>query len=100
MELRINPLVANDLKMIRDYIAEDNTHKATETINKIYTKFDLIAKCPGVGSLLSNRVSFETDYKYYSWKNYIIIYKTPAEKECVEIYRVINRFNDITRIFD
>ena len=39
MELRVNPMVAEDLKMIRDYTAEDNIAKATETINKIYNKF-------------------------------------------------------------
>ena len=98
MELRVNPMVAEDLKTIRDYIAEDNIAKATETINKIYNKFELIEKCPGVGSRLSNRVSFNTDYKYYTWKNYIILYKVSTEH--VEIYRVINRYNDITRIFD
>ena len=38
MELRVNPMVAEDLKTVRDYIAEDNITKATETINKIYNK--------------------------------------------------------------
>ena len=36
MKLRINPLVVSDLKDIRNYIAEDNAEKATETIEKIY----------------------------------------------------------------
>ncbi len=67
LKLRINPLVVNDLKEIRDYIAEDK------------------------------RVSFQTDYKYAIWKDYVILYK--VEKEYVEIHRVINRFLDITRIF-
>ena len=39
MKLRINPLVVSDLKDIRNYIAEDNAEKATETIEKIYEKF-------------------------------------------------------------
>lgn len=55
MELRVNPMVAEDLKTIRDYIAEDNIAKATETIYKIYNKFELIEKCPGVGSRLKKR---------------------------------------------
>ena len=38
MKLRINPLVAADLKSIKDYIAEDNVQKANETIKKIYSK--------------------------------------------------------------
>ena len=98
MKLRINPIVVEDLKEIREYIAEDNIEKATEIINKIYKKFELIEKYPSIGSLLSNRVGFKTNYKYLVWRNYIIIYK--ATKEYVEIYRVINRHIDITRIFD
>ena len=37
--LRINPLVATDLKEIRDYIAEDNAEYAAKTIKEIYGKF-------------------------------------------------------------
>ena len=33
MKLRINPLVAKDLKYIKDYIAEDNADKALEIIS-------------------------------------------------------------------
>ena len=36
MKLRINPLVAEDLKSIKDFIAEDNADKALETIQEIY----------------------------------------------------------------
>ena len=36
LKLRINPLVAADLKEIRDYIAEDNADKALETVQEIY----------------------------------------------------------------
>ena len=38
MKLRINPLVAKDLKSIKDYIAEDNADKALETIQEIYSQ--------------------------------------------------------------
>ena len=53
---------------------------------------------PGMGSDLSKRVSFRTDYKYAIWEDYVIIYKVGMEY--VEIYRVVNRYQDITRIFD
>ena len=76
LKLRINPLVATDLKEIRDYIQ----------------------MFPGIGSDLSKRVSFRTDYKYAVWGNYVIIYK--VGEEYVEIYRVVNRYRDISRIFD
>lgn len=40
LKLRINPIVAKDLKNIWDYIAEDNEEYATKTINEIYGKFE------------------------------------------------------------
>ena len=98
LKLRINPLVAVDLKGVRDYIAEDNEEYATKTINEIYSKFENIQIFPGIGLDLSKRVSFRTDYKYAVWENYVIIYR--VGEEYVEIYRVVNRYQDITRIFD
>ena len=95
LKLRINPIVAKDLKNIRDYIAEDNDAK---TIKEIYGKFENLQMFPGMGSDLSKRVSFRTDYKYAIWEDYVIIYK--IGNEYVEIYRVVNRYQDITRIFD
>ena len=40
LKLRINPLVASDLKEIRDYIADDNVEYAAKTIEEIYTNID------------------------------------------------------------
>lgn len=51
-----------------------------------------------MGTDLSRRVSFRTDYKYVVWEDYVIIYK--LNSEYVKIYRVINRYQDITRIFE
>lgn len=96
-KLRINPFVVTDLKEIRDYIAEDNADNAAHTIEKIYEKFEKIQLFPDIGADLSKRVSFRTDYKYIVWNDYVIIYK--VRKEFVEIYRIINRYQDITKIF-
>ena len=98
LKLRINPIVAKDLKNIKDYIAEDNEEYAIKTIKEIYGKFENLQMFPGMGADLSKRVSFRTDYKYAIWEDYVIIYK--VSYEFVEIYRVINRYQDITRIFD
>lgn len=98
LKLRINPIVAEDLKNIRDYIAEDNEEYAVKTIKEIYGKFENLQMFPGMGSNLSKRVSFRTDYKYAVWEDYVIIYK--AGSEYLEIYRVVNRYQDITRIFE
>ena len=98
LKLRITPIVAKDLKNIRDYIAEDNEEYAAKTRKEIYGKFENLQMFPGMGADLFNRVSFRTDYKYAIWEEYVIIYKVGSEY--VEIYRVINRYQDITRIFD
>ena len=98
LKLRINPFVAKDLKNIRDRIAEDSEQYAAKTIKEIYRKFENLQMFPGIGSDLSKRVSFQTDYKYAIWEDYVIIYK--ANEEYIEIYSVINRYHDITRIFD
>lgn len=97
LKLRINPIVAKDLKNIRDYIAEDNEMYAAKTIRELYAKFENLQVFPDMGADLSKRVSFRTDYKYAIWKDYVLIYKINGEY--VEIYRVINRYQDITRIF-
>lgn len=98
MILRINPLVADDLKVIKDLIAEDNEDKAIETVHEICRQFKNIQQFPHIGMDLSKKVRFKTNYKFVSWAAYIILYK--ADKEVVEIYRVINQYQDLTRIFD
>lgn len=98
MKLRINPYVVTDLKEIRNYIAEDNEDNAARTIENIYGKFENIQLFPNMGADLSKRVTFRTDYKYAVWNDYVIIYK--IGEEFVEIYRVVNRHQDITRIFE
>ena len=96
MKLRINPLVVADLKAIKDYIAEDNAEAASKTVDEIYKSFETIQQFPAIGADLSKRVSFKTDYKYLVHGNYITLYL--VNKDWVEIYRVIDRYQDITSI--
>ena len=98
MKLRINSVVAEDLKTIKNFIAEDNADKALETVQNIYRQFENIQQFPYIGVDLSICVSLKTDYKYVVWNDYVVLYK--VAKEAVEIYRVVNRYQDITRIFD
>ena len=97
MKLQINPIVAEDLKGIKEFIAEDNEKMAVKTIQEIYSRFEQIQEFPYSGADLSKRVSFRTDYKYVICGNYVVLYK--VGKEIVEIYRVVNRYQDITQIF-
>lgn len=96
MKLRINPLVVADLKAIKDYIAEDNAEAASKTVDEIYKSFETIQQFPSIGADLYKRVSFKTDYKYLVHGNYITLYL--VNKDWVEIYRVIDRYQDIMSI--
>lgn len=98
MKLRINPLVAKDLKFIKNFIAEDNADKELETVQEIYRQFENIQQFSYIGADLSKRLSFKTDYKYVVWQDYVVLYK--VGKEAVEIYRGVNRYQDITRVFE
>lgn len=98
LKLRINPLVVEDLRNIRDYIAEDNEKYAAKTIEEIYGKFENLQLFPEMGTNLSKRVRFKTDYKYVVLEDYVIIYK--VNEGYIEIYRVLNRYQDLTRIFE
>ena len=100
LKLRINPIVAKDLKNIQGLycrrqrgICCEKTIKERFMVNlKIFRSFR------EWDPIFSKRVSFRTDYKYAIWEDYVIIYK--IGKEYVEVYRVVNRYQDITRIFE
>lgn len=97
MKLRINPVLAEDLKIIKKFIAEDIANKVLVMVQEIYRQFENIQQFPYIGADLSKRVSFKTDYKYVVWNDYVVLYK--VIKEAVEIYRVVNRYQDITKLF-
>lgn len=96
MKLKINPRVVIDLKEIRDHIAEDNEEAAASTVNDIYKCFENLQQFPHIGTDLAKRVSFKTDFRYLVHGNYLILYRIRVD--CVEIYRVIDRYQDITSI--
>lgn len=58
LKLRINPIVAKDLKNIRDYIAEDNEEYAAKTIKEIYGKFENLQMFLEWGQISPNGSAF------------------------------------------
>ena len=89
MKLRINPIVAEDLKYSKEYIAEDK-EVAVKTIQEIYTRFEDIQQFSYRGADLAKRISLRTDYKYVISGNYVVLYK--IGKEFVELCRGVNRY--------
>ncbi len=66
LKLRINPIVAKDLKNIRGYMVEDNEEYAAKTIQEICGKFENLmygseyglkySSTPGVGTEVEIRI--------------------------------------------
>ena len=52
MKLRINPIVAEDLKKMKEYIAEDNEEMAVKTIQEIYARIENIQQFPYMDRIL------------------------------------------------
>lgn len=64
MKLRINPIVAKDLKNIKEYISEDNEEMAVKTIQEIYARIENILQFPYMGEDLPKRVSIRILLRY------------------------------------
>lgn len=71
---------------------------AITVINNILKKIELLQVFPNMWTDLAERVSFSTEYKYVVWEEYLIVYK--IENDFISIFRVLNRRQDITHIFN
>ena len=79
MKLRINPIVAEDLKNIKEYIAEDNEEMAERPFRRYMPRLRIYSNLGTAGADLAKRVSFRTDYKYVICGNYVVLYKIGEE---------------------
>ncbi len=84
------------LQEAEEAVADDNAEAARKTVDEIYKSFEDLQEFPAMGADLSKRVSFRTDYKYLVHGVYITLYL--IEKDWAEVYRVIDRCQDITGI--
>lgn len=90
--------MVRNFKAIKDFIAEDSADKALETVKEIYHQLENIQQFSFVSAALSKCKNFKMDYKYVIWGDYAVIYK--VSKDAVEIYQVVNRYQDITRVLE
>jgi len=82
----VSPTAANDLKGIRDYIAQDSKKTALKYIKILRGKFKKFGNAPKIG------VQYRTLRKS-PVGNYIIFYR--EQKKSIEIVRVLNANREI-----
>lgn len=66
---------------------------ALKIIQVICRQFESIQQFTYIDADMSKRANFKTDYKYVMREDYVVLYK--VDKEAVEIYRRVNRYQDI-----
>ncbi len=87
VKIRWTELSVNDLKSIRDYIAQDSVRYASITINRIYDRAQILSRQP-----LSGRIVPEFDdpkIKELIIGNYRLVYLIINE-EYIEVLRIYN----------
>ena len=98
MKIRVTPTALNDLKEIKSYIENDlsNTIAASNVIKRIIEDYSRLEIFPHMGSSLSTKVPFDTDYRFIVSGNYLVFYK--ADDEYVSIYRILYGRRDYLKI--
>lgn len=97
-DLFVTDEARNDLKEIRDYISIklENEKSAIKIVGSIIRRMSQLKDMPEIGTPLSLRVNFETDYRYLVCGNYNVFYR--IETDTVKIIRVLNARRDFMAI--
>ena len=91
-------MALEDLKDIKSYIENElsNPISAKNVIKRIIDDYSNLIAFPLMGSPLSAKIPFDTDYHYIISGNYLIFYK--ADNEYVSIYRILYGKRDYLKI--
>lgn len=96
MEIRIASSAKKELKEIEEYISQDNPTKAKEVVNEIVKSFRTIQKFPNCGTLLSNKIACDKNFRYIIKYSYAIIYK--LNSEYISVNRILHLKRDFSAI--
>lgn len=96
----LDPLAANDLRQIWQFIARDNPQAATRVIKAAYQTFDALSATPNMGKL---RICLTSpDYEVRSlpvmgFNKYLIFYQFAAKN--IQVLRIYHTARDIETLF-
>ncbi len=93
MKVMISNDTLADLQEIWTFIAQDNPSKATEIINKIYYRFDMLPKFPYMGT---ERSDILNQLRFFPFQNYRIFYS--INDNFLEIYAILSKGQDIDHL--
>lgn len=97
-KIRVTPVALNDLKEIKEYIADElsNPIAANNVIKRIIDDYSLLEVSPHMGTPLSSKIHIKTDFRFLLSGNYLVFYK--ADKNYISIYRILHGRRDYLKI--
>lgn len=98
VQIRINPVAANDLKEIKEYISLDNPEAASEIVREIILKIESLIDFPEMGSLITQKINLKSKYRYVICGQFQIFYV--HEKGVISIQRILHGKRDIMTLLD
>jgi plasmid stabilization system protein ParE len=97
-KLFVSPQAQNDLHEIKSYISDtlENPTAAVNVVSRITTKLKTLIDMQGIGTHLSAKVSFETDYRFLVCGKYLAFYR--FENNTIFVDRIIYGGRDYVKI--
>ena len=96
-QIRINPIASEDIKNIKEYIAEDNLDAAIKVVKDIVEKIESLSEFPEMGKMLMYKINLNSKYRYAVSGSYLIFYL--FENNIVSVQRVLHGSRDYMYIF-
>lgn len=91
-KIKINPIAADDLKEIKDYIAEESIDMAVKVVKEILEKIEGLSVFPEMGISLQKKIKLKSKYRYLICGQYLIFYI--YKNEVVYVQRVLHGKRD------
>ena len=81
-----------DLENIKSFIALDNLNAANEYLTKNIDRLESLSNFPNLGVKIANYVFDYSQTYYFTCLNHVAIYQINENKKCINILRVLSRF--------
>jgi len=97
-KLSISPDARKDLEAIKAYVNDEleNPIAAVNVVSRITKSIKNLKDMPGVGTPLSSKVPFDTDYRFLVCGNYLAFYR--YEDKTIYVDRVLYGRRDYVKI--
>ncbi|GBU26810.1 hypothetical protein R84B8_00324 [Treponema sp. R8-4-B8] len=97
-KLYISPEARKDLEEIKAYISNElkNPIAASGVVSRITRTLKNLKETPGIGTQLSSKIPFDTEYRFVVCKNYLAFYR--YEDKTVYVDRILYGRRDYVKI--